>query len=485
MISPSLSEFKALASLGNLIPIYAELPADLETPVSAYLKTESTYSFLLESVEGGENMARFSFIGTDPLILFNAKANTITLTQNGQTETLTGNPIDQLQQVLSQFSPVTNIALPRFHGGAVGYFSYDAIRYIENIPDQNPDELNIPDVSFMIATNILAFDHVKHKIMVISNAHVNGTTDSELETVYQIAVNDINKLIHQLKQPLSPEKYPLTSPSNDTTFQSNMTRDEYASMVEKAKKYIYAGDIFQVVLSQRFTKSTNDDPFMIYRRLRMVNPSPYMFYLKFNDLQLIGSSPEILVRLENDKATLRPIAGTRPRGTTPEEDLSLEKELLADEKEKAEHIMLVDLGRNDLGRVCEFQTVKTTSLMHIERYSHVMHIVSNIEGKIKSGYTGFDLIKACFPAGTVSGAPKVRAMEIIDELETVKRGAYAGAIGYFDFAGNMDTGIIIRTIVVKDQKVYMQSGGGIVFDSDPDMEFNESMNKAKPLLLVS
>jgi len=459
-----------------------EIPADLETPVSAYLKTESPFSFLLESVEGGETLARYSFIGSDPMIVFQAKGNSIKITQNGSTEHLEGDPIHKLKELMHQFNPVKIPLLPRFHGGAVGYFGYDAIRYIEKIPNKNPDDLQIPDVHFMLATTIMAFDHIKHKIIIIANALVKD----DLKEAYDTAINNIHSILHKISKPLDPQKHKLTSilPENETKYTSNLTLDQFKENVEKAKQYIYQGDIFQVVLSQRFSKKTTSDPFTTYRRLRMVNPSPYMFYLKFDDAILIGSSPEILVRLENNKATLRPIAGTRPRGATPAVDIELEKELLADIKENAEHIMLVDLGRNDLGRVCSYNSIQTTSLMHIERYSHVMHIASNIEGQLNPQFDGFDLLRACFPAGTVSGAPKIRAMEIIDELENTQRGHYAGAVGYFDFAGNMDTGIIIRTILIHKDTAYMQAGAGIVADSDPEKEYIETINKAKPLLSV-
>lgn len=482
MIYPSLETFKKLSKEGNLIPVYKEIPADLETPVSAYLKTQSEHSFLLESVEGGENLARYSFIGHNPHIIFKAKGEKISIQDGDNISECSGDPITKLKEIMSQFNPIVIPELPRFHGGAVGYFSYDSIRYIEDIPNSNADKLKTPDVFFVIADTILAFDHVKHKIIIISNAIVKD----DVELSYNNAVSNINSFLEQLNKPLDPELFQLNTEINGSKddYASNFTLEQFSQIVNKAKKYIYDGDIFQVVLSQRFSKKTKLAPFEIYRKLRMINPSPYMFYLNFGKTKLIGSSPEILVRLEGEKATLRPIAGTRPRGKTVEEDRELEKDLLADEKEKSEHIMLVDLGRNDLGRCCKYSTVKTTDLMTIERYSHVMHIVSNVEGTIKDNLGGLDLYKSCFPAGTLSGAPKVRAMEIIDELENVQRGPYGGAIGYFDFAGNMDTGIIIRTILMQDDTVHIQAGAGIVADSNPEMEYQETINKAKALLSI-
>ncbi|MFH1429123.1 MAG: anthranilate synthase component I [Candidatus Margulisiibacteriota bacterium] len=450
MYSLTIDQFRDHAQKGNLIPVYKEIIADMETPVSAYHKIACTNSFLLESVEGGENVARYSFIGHGDIV-----------------------DLD----ILQQFKPVIFSELPRFHGGVVGYFSYDYIRQIENIPDTNPDELNLPETRFIFAKNLLAFDHVKHKILIISNAFINGSVDD----AYKNACSQIDILEKKLLEEIKPT----TISINETTepdFKSNFTKEEYCTVVEKAKEYIKAGDIFQVVPSQRFVTDIKETPFDIYRKLRIINPSPHMFYLNFGDFQIVGSSPEILVRLEKNTATVRPIAGTRPRGKTVEEDLTLEKDLLADEKERAEHVMLLDLGRNDLGRVCEYNTVHPTDIMIIERYSHVMHLVSNVEGQLRKDKTAVDLFRACFPAGTVSGAPKIRAMEIIDELETVRRGAYAGSVGYFDFAGNMDTCITIRTIVIKDGKAYIQAGGGIVADSVPETEYQETVNKAKAMM---
>ena len=450
MYSLTLDQFRAHAKNGNLVPVYKEIIADMETPVSAYQKIACPNSFLLESVEGGEKLARYSFIGHGDIVSLD---------------------------ILKQFKPVIFPELPRFHGGIVGYFSYDYIRQIENIPDNNPDELNLPETQFIFAKSILAFDHVKHKIIVISNAHITDNIDQ--------AYHEACSAIDVLEQQLLKETKPTTVTINtdiEPNFQSNFTKESYCTLVNKAKEYIKAGDIFQVVPSQRFVTPIKDSPFDIYRKLRIINPSPYMFFLNFGDFQMAGSSPEILVRLVGYTAIVRPIAGTRPRGVTPEEDKDLEQNLLNDEKEKAEHIMLVDLGRNDLGRVCEYNTVKPTEFMIIERYSHVMHLVSNVEGQLQKDKTAIDLFRACFPAGTVSGAPKIRAMEIIDELEPVRRNTYAGSVGYFDFTGDMDTCITIRTITIKDGKAYIQAGGGIVADSVPELEYQETINKAKAMM---
>jgi anthranilate synthase component 1 len=462
MFYPSEAEFIKLSKKGNLIPVYTEVIADLETPVSAFLKIETEDSFLLESVENGEKIARYSFIGSSPFLKFTAKKD----------------PFAELKKVLSKYRPVTYEGLPPFHGGAVGYFNYDSIRCIENIPARNKDELKLPLAQFLLTDTLLAFDHVKHRILVIANAQVK----KDPKQAYRQAQQRIKKLIQKLKKPLKSTAL-IDLPEKDVKVPpSNFSPKEFETIVEKAKEYIKAGDIFQVVPSQRFTKAFEGDAFDIYRRLRSVNPSPYMFYLKFGATRMVGSSPEILVQLQGRTARVRPLAGTRPRGETQEQDLALEKELLSDTKERAEHIMLVDLGRNDLGRVCDPGTVQVSDQMTIERYSHVMHIVSNVQGTLQKDKDGFDLLRATFPAGTVSGAPKVRAMEIIDELENTARGLYAGCVGYFDFSGNLDHCIAIRTILVKNNKAYVQAGVGVVADSDPRREYEESLNKAKAML---
>ena len=465
MFYPNKEEFIKLAKQGNLIPVYREMAADLETPVSAFKKIAGENAFLLESVEGGEKIARYSFLGSNPIKIFKTK--------KGQ------DPFTMLKKILSQYRPVRIAGLPRFHGGLVGYLSYDVIRYIEDLPGGKPDILNLPETQFMLTDTLLAFDHLKHKILIISNAEIKG----DPEKAYQQAVKKILDLEKKLKRPLKTSEFELPLSSvKPLKFTSNFTKEEYEMTVKAAKEYVAAGDIIQVVPSQRFTAPFRGRAFDVYRILRMINPSPYMFYLKFGDLKLVGSSPEVMVRLEKGEAIIRPIAGTRPRGVTEAEDKKLAEELLASAKERAEHIMLVDLARNDLGRVCEYNSVEVSELMTIERYSHVMHIVSNVRGKLKAGQDAVDLFMASFPAGTVSGAPKVRAMEIIEELEPVRRGPYAGAVGYFDFSGEMDTCITIRTVVLSKNKAYVQAGGGVVADSEPTAEYQETMNKARGML---
>jgi len=460
MIYPSKQEFMELAKKGNLIPVYKEIEIGGETPVSAFRKIEGEHSFLLESVEGEEKIARYSFLGTA-----------------SKKELYAFKSFPEIREVISRFKPVMIKGLPRFHGGLVGYVSYDMVREIEKIPDKNPDDLKIPPMLFLLTETLLAFDHVKGKIMIISNAEIKG----DPKKAHEKACSSIEELEKKLKMPLPPEKGS-SGEKKPIEFASNMTQTEFEAAVEKAKEYIRAGDIIQVVPSQRLFTECRVDPFAVYCVLRSINPSPYMFYLKFGGVKIAGSSPEVMVRLEGNEATVRPIAGTRRRGKDKEEDSKLAEELLASEKERAEHIMLVDLGRNDLGRVCDFGTVKVTEEMVIERYSHVMHIVSNVAGKLKKGEDAVDLLMATFPAGTVTGAPKVRAMEIIDELENVKRGPYAGCVGYFGFSGEMDTGITIRTILFKDHKAYVQVGAGIVADSLPAEEYKETINKARAML---
>ncbi|MFC1953900.1 anthranilate synthase component I, partial [Chloroflexota bacterium] len=446
-----------------------EIVADLETPVSAFLKiNKKGNSFLLESVEGGERLARYSFIGTDPYQI---------LTTNGEDK------IDPLPAIAEEFNKIKAIpvaGLPTFSGGAVGYLGYEAISRFEELPSPEQDPLGLPESLFMFVDTVLIFDHVTHKIKVLSHVHLND----DIEAEYQKAVEKINNLVDRLNQPLQiPKQMNGDIPSGiETEPSSNFSRADFEAVVEKIKTYITAGEVIQVVPSQRLTQATSANPFEIYRALRTINPSPYMFFFDFNDFHVIGASPEILVRVEGGLVTNRPLAGTRPRGATQKEDNRLEQELKADEKERAEHIMLVDLGRNDVGRVCETGTVKLSELMEVERYSHVMHLVTNVEGKLRSDMDVFDALRACFPAGTVSGAPKIRAMEIIAEVEPEKRGVYAGAAGYFSFSGNMDLAISIRTMVVKDGTAYTQAGGGIVYDSVPAREYEETMNKARASL---
>ncbi len=470
-----------MAEKGNLIPVYREIMADLETPVSAFLKIDSgDYSYLLESVEGGEKWGRYCFLGSQPSVVFKCKGNQVEIIRDGiSTKTEVEDPYQALQELMTDYKAVEAPELPRFFGGAVGYLSYDMVRYFEELPEDTVDELQFPDAMFMITDTILIFDHMAHKIKVVSNAHVK---DGDSKQVYQEAVDKVEAIISRLKGP-APAR-PSTGPvdeAEEPAFSSNFEKEKFKQAVLAAKEYIREGDIIQAVISQRFSVPIDIDPLDIYRALRTVNPSPYMFFLKLEGLQLVGSSPEVLVRLEGNKVELRPIAGTRPRGATPEEDIRLTEELLGDPKERAEHIMLVDLGRNDVGRVSKLGSVKVDELMVVEKYSHVLHIVSNVSGELLEGKNCFDVLRASFPAGTLSGAPKIRAMEIIEELEPSKRGPYGGAVGYFSFSGNMDTCITIRTLSVYDGMGYVQAGGGIVADSDPDSEYQESVNKATAL----
>ncbi len=472
MYYPSLEEVKGLGRSGNLVPIYREIMADLETPVSAYLKVaRGPYSFLLESVEGGERLARYSFIGTEPYLVL----------KTGRTEEAGSvDPLSLIERELAKYKLAAVPGLPRFHGGAVGYLGYEAVQHFEKLPSPEPDSLGLPESVFMFTDTLLVFDHLKHKIKVVS--HVN--LDGDVESSYNKAVEKIESLVGRLSWPMHRgwlREGPL-APSLETEVVSNLTQTEYEAKVAQAKEYIVAGDIIQVVLSQRLSKRTTADPFDIYRALRTVNPSPYMYYLHLDDFQIVGASPELLVRVEDGVVATHPIAGTRPRGADEAEDMALEAELRHDEKERAEHIMLLDLGRNDIGRVSEPGTVEVTELMEVERYSHVMHLVSHVEGKLRPGLTQFDALRACFPAGTVSGAPKIRAMEIIAELEPDKRGPYAGAVGYFSFSGNLDTAITIRTIVISNGVASIQAGGGIVADSIGQREHQESLNKAQATL---
>ncbi len=483
MYYPTREEFVRRSQSGNLVPVYREILADMETPVSAYRKiARGKYSFLLESVEGGERLARYSFLGTDPFLVFKSKGRDVQTVWRWRADKVKledgQDPLDVLKGLLAQYKYVDDPELPRFCGGAVGYIGYDAVRFFESIPDSTTDDLNVPDSFFVFTDILLVFDHVKHRIKVVCNPEVG----SDPSTTYDLACEKIDEIVDRLRQPLPVEPKERTH-GEALKPTSNMTKAQYEKMVEAAKEYIKAGDIIQIVPSQRLSVPLGPtDPFDVYRALRSVNPSPYMYYLNYDDMKIIGTSPEILVTEDRGVVTTRPIAGTRRRGKTDEEDQALEKELLADEKERAEHIMLVDLGRNDLGRVCKYGTVEVDQLMVIERYSHVMHIVSNVRGQLADGKDQFDVLRATFPAGTVSGAPKIRAMEIIDELEPTRRGTYAGAIGYFSFSGNMDTCITIRTILVKDGIAYMQAGGGVVADSVPENEYQESMNKAGALL---
>jgi len=460
MYFPNENEFIELSKKGNLIPVAKEIATAAETPVSAFNKIEGEYSFLLESIEGGEKIARYSFLGTCP-----------------KNKVHKFGSFQDVRKFLHKFKPVKVDGLPRFHGGLVGYVSYDMVRKIEEIPDKNPDDMKLPPTVFLLTESVLVFDHVKRKIILISNAHIEGDPQKS----YREACGKIDALERTLAGKASLKAESSKSPKA-VKISSNMEQAEFEAAVKKAKEYIRAGDIIQVVPSQRFEAETKVNPFNVYQVLRKLNPSPYMYYLKLGKVKIVGTSPEVMVRLEDRTATVRPIAGTRRRGADEAEDEKMAKELLASEKERAEHIMLVDLGRNDLGRVCDFGTVKVTEEMVVEKYSHVMHIVSNVTGRLSKGKDAVDLLLATFPAGTVTGAPKVRAMEIIDELEKVKRGPYAGCIGYFGFSGEMDTCITIRTIIFKGNKAYVQAGAGIVADSIPSEEYKETVNKAKAML---
>ncbi len=470
---------------GDLLPVYRTLLADLETPVSVYLKLAQTgtVSFLLESVEGGEQVGRYSFLGVNPRGLIRVHKDVVTRTFDGETTARPlaegEDPLHAIQAELARYTPVHLEGLPRFVGGAVGYMGYDVVRYVERLPATAAVEIDVPDLAFMLPDTLVIFDHAKHQLIVLANAHNTGDPDA----AYDDAVARIETIVQALRQPLTD--IPAAASVRGDTLHSNMTRDKYEANVRAAKEYIAAGDAFQIVLSQRLSCQTSAPPLAIYRALRALNPSPYMFFLRFDeDVSLIGASPEMMVRLEDGVATVRPIAGTRPRGETQAEDLRLEEELMADPKERAEHVMLVDLGRNDLGRVCEYGTVRVPNMMYVERYSHVMHIVSLVEGRIRAEMDAFDLLRATIPAGTLSGAPKVRAMEIIEELEGTRRGPYGGAVGYFSYDGSMDTCITIRTLLMLGDTVYIQAGAGIVADSDPAREFEESLNKARALAVA-
>ncbi len=467
MYYPTLEEVKKRRGEGTLIPVYREIVADLETPVSAFLKiNRNGNSFLLESVEGGERLARYSFIGTEPYRMLSTKSQDNT------------NPLPLIAQELNKYKMVPVADLPRFCGGAVGYLGYEVASRFEKLPSPTTDPLGLPEALFMFVDTMLVFDHVTHKIKVLSHVHLDGDIDNE----YQKAVDKIEALADRLSQPLQPDHYvksPITHKNG--ALSSNFSKEEFEAGVDKIKRYITAGEAIQVVLSQRLAQPVDVAPFEIYRALRSLNPSPYMFFLDFNDFHIIGASPEILVRVEDGMVMTRPLAGTRPRGKDQAEDAALEQELRNDEKERAEHIMLVDLGRNDIGRVSEPGTVEVSDLMDVERYSHVMHLVTHVQGKLRHNLNVFDALQACFPAGTVAGAPKIRAMEIIAELEPEKRGPYAGAAGYFSFSGNMDMAIAIRTMIVSRGIAYVQAGCGIVYDSIPEREYQETMNKAQAL----
>jgi anthranilate synthase component 1 len=499
MMFPDFSDFSQLALQGNFVPVYQEWVADLDTPVSAWYKVcaGQPYSFLLESVEGGEKIGRYSLLGCDPLWILEARGELTTQThRDGSQVVFAGDPFTALADCLAPYKPVNLPQLPPGIGGLFGFWGYELIRWIEpRVPIHLQDERNIPDGLWMQVDHLLIFDQVKRKIWAIAYADLRDP-QVDLQAAYDQACDRVTQMLCKLSLPLSPQKTILdwTPPGNTNLggvedYTSNFTRPEFCASVEKAKEYIKAGDIFQVVISQQLSTEYTGDPFALYRSLRQINPSPYMAFFNFQDWQIIGSSPEVMVKAERDPdngiiATVRPIAGTRPRGKTTKEDAAFAEDLLQDPKETAEHVMLVDLGRNDLGRVCQSGSVKVDELMVIERYSHVMHIVSNVVGKLAPDKTAWDLLKACFPAGTVSGAPKIRAMEIIHELEPSRRGVYSGVYGYYDFEGQLNSAIAIRTMVLHDNTVTVQAGAGLVADSEPEKEYEETLNKARGLLIA-
>ncbi|MCX7711606.1 MAG: anthranilate synthase component I [Clostridia bacterium] len=484
MFYPSLEEVKMLSCKYNMIPVSMEVYADMETPISIFKRFEDTkYCFLLESVEGGEKWARYSFIGRNPFLIVKSQGEkTQIVHKNGQKREVEGNPLHVLRDIMSEYKGAPVPKLPRFNGGAVGFFGYDLVRHSEYLPNVPKDDQGLPESHFMFMDEIIVFDHLKQKIHIIVNMHMNGNVErtynsavTRLKDIYREIISSRWKIEDRFKPDFEQKK-------SEFSYKSSVSKEKYCENVEKAKQYIKDGDIFQVVLSQRLEVETEQNPFNVYRVLRIINPSPYMYFLKFDDYCLAGSSPEMLVRVEDGTVETCPIAGTRKRGATKEEDEALEKDLLADEKELAEHRMLVDLGRNDIGKVSEFGSVVVRDIMHIERFSHVMHIASSVQGTLKEGKTAFDALTSVLPAGTLSGAPKIRAMEIIDELEPTKRGTYGGAIGYLSFNGNLDSCITIRTILFKGKKAYVQSGAGIVADSVPEKEYEETINKAMALL---
>src|SRR5579859_2507781 len=485
MIQPSFQEFQRLAKQGNLIPVYDVFSADLLTPVSAYLRIAhgARYSFLLESVEGGEKIARYTFAGANPEEVFRYANGACVLESRDRIVWEEKDPVTFLRAHMERYRPVRLPGLPPLIAGAIGYFSYDMVRLIERLPKRLRDEIGLFDAMLMFYHGLIAFDHVQHRLWIVRNVYTDGPGSPRSK--YDAAVKEIQNTRKLLEQPVAEEALKKRSKSARTAktrISSNFAKPAYLAAVRKAKEYIRAGDIFQVVISQRFSAKTNAAPFEIYRKLRALNPSPYLFFLQMNDVAVVGSSPEMLVKVQGRDVFYRPIAGTRWRGKDEAEDQRLEREMLADEKERAEHIMLVDLGCNDLGRVCEYGSVRVEKLMTVERYSHVMHLVSSLRGTLREDVDCFDALMACFPAGTVSGAPKVRAMEIIEELEKTRRGIYAGGILYLDFAGNLDSCIALRTMVIKNGVAHIQAGGGIVADSTPEGEFDESVNKSKALL---
>jgi len=484
-VNISLEDFKRLAEKHNVIPVFKEVLSDIDTPLSVFLKVSSPerFNFLFESVEQGENVGRYSFIGSSLPVYIKIKNRYVEFYDNGKLECKeTDDPIDQIKEKIEKFNPAKIDGLPPFWGGFVGYVSYDVIHFYEPVPDVKPDTLRLPDIYFFLSDEVVVFDNVNHSIKIIVSAILDE--NSSVEEKYYESISRIEKIEEKLSRDVKINRLSVKNIKsvNIQEWKSNFKKEDFLKAVEKCKHYIKEGDIIQVVISQRFSKKLKTDPINVYRSVRAINPSPYLFYLDLRDIKLIGSSPEILVSVINGKILTKPIAGTRPRGKTVEEDRLLREELLNDEKERAEHLMLVDLARNDVGKVSEKGSVKVDRFMYIENYSHVMHIVSDVSGKLREGLHPLDVLKSVFPVGTVSGAPKVRAMQIIEELEPDKRGPYAGAVGYVSFDGNIDTAIAIRTAVVQKDNIYIQAGAGIVADSIPEREYEETVNKAKAMI---
>ena len=471
--TPTLDQVRGMAGQGNIVPVYREVAADLETPVSAYLKVaRGRYSFLLESVEGGERLARYSFIGTEPYRVLRTGTNAVANEEPGD-------PLVAIEAELARFKPVAVAGLPRFHGGAVGYMAYEVARYYEKLPRPEAHPQGFSESVFMFTDTLLVFDHLQHNIKVVSHARLDG----DIEAAYRQATWKIEELVARLDRPLVQLPYRnAPAAASDRTLTSNTTEEAFKEKVRRAKEYIVKGDTYQIQVSQRFARTTDSHPFEVYRALRQVNPSPYMFFLELGDMHVVGASPEMLIRVEDGVIETHPIAGTRRRGRDAADEERMARELQDSEKERAEHIMLVDLARNDLGRVCEAGTVQVTSLMAIERYSHVMHMVSHVVGKLRPAVSPYDALRAYFPHGTVTGAPKIRTMEIIAELEGEQRGGYGGCVGYFDMSGNCDTALAIRTIWMKPGIAYVQAAGGVVYDSTPEEEYMESGNKARAMM---
>ena len=485
---PTFEEFKKFAEGHTVVPIFRKILADGLTPVSAFTKLQDgSWNFLFESVVGGEKVGRYSFLGSSPFLRFIAKGTKVVLEryskdkQINSEEVETSDPLALLQKYIAKYSAPHVQGLPRFCGGAVGYAGYDTVRYVEKLPNVPKDDRGLPDLAFGFYDHMVIFDHINKTIAVVVHAHLEGKNPKD---AYDSACQRIDEIVSLLDAPGNELRVRDIHPEGPVkqAFSSNFSKEQFEKAVLKCKEYIFAGDIFQVVISQRLETKTNAKPLDIYRTLRVVNPSPFLFFLSMGELHLIGSSPEIMVRVEEGNVTIRPLAGTRPRGANEEEDRKLAADLVGDPKERAEHIMLVDLGRNDVGRIADFGSVRLTDVMTVEKYSHVMHLCSTVEGTLRKNMTALDALKACLPAGTLSGAPKVRAMEVIDELEPQKRGPYGGAVGYIDFSGNMDTCIALRTMVLMDGKAYLQAGAGVVADSDPTKEFEETLNKARGLL---